>query len=100
MIVHGMEDVINPPQNAQILADAIPGSWLIRLAGDGHGGCSKSRTARRSHERISQRVAPGRVTVSSVWASRASARAPVRPSGDQTRPSDIGRYASRSTFLG
>ncbi|HEU5432352.1 MAG TPA: alpha/beta hydrolase [Thermomicrobiales bacterium] len=37
MIVHGMDDVITPPQNAQILADGIPGSWLIRLAGAGHG---------------------------------------------------------------
>jgi pimeloyl-ACP methyl ester carboxylesterase len=37
MIVQGMDDVIAPPQNAQLIADGIPGSWLIRLAGAGHG---------------------------------------------------------------
>jgi pimeloyl-ACP methyl ester carboxylesterase len=37
MIVQGMDDVIAPPQNAQLIADSIPGSWLIRLAGAGHG---------------------------------------------------------------
>jgi pimeloyl-ACP methyl ester carboxylesterase len=37
MIVQGMDDVIAPPQNAQLIADSIPGSWLIRLAGTGHG---------------------------------------------------------------
>lgn len=37
MIVQGMADVIAPPQNAQLIADGIPGSWLIRLAGAGHG---------------------------------------------------------------
>jgi pimeloyl-ACP methyl ester carboxylesterase len=37
MVVQGMADVIAPPQNAQLIADGIPGSWLIRLAGAGHG---------------------------------------------------------------
>jgi pimeloyl-ACP methyl ester carboxylesterase len=36
MIMHGAGDVVIPVANAQILADAIPGSWLIRLPG-GHG---------------------------------------------------------------
>jgi pimeloyl-ACP methyl ester carboxylesterase len=37
LIVQGMADVITPPANAQMLADGIPGSWLVRLAGGGHG---------------------------------------------------------------
>jgi pimeloyl-ACP methyl ester carboxylesterase len=36
LIVHGTEDQMIPVDNAQILADSIPGSWLIRIPG-GHG---------------------------------------------------------------
>ena len=36
MIVHGTEDQMIPIANAQVLAEGIPGSWLIRMPG-GHG---------------------------------------------------------------
>lgn len=37
MIVQGTADVITPPENGDILANGIPGSWLIRFANGGHG---------------------------------------------------------------
>lgn len=37
LIVTGTDDLITPPGNATLLANEIPGSWLIRLAGAGHG---------------------------------------------------------------
>jgi pimeloyl-ACP methyl ester carboxylesterase len=36
LILHGTDDLVIPVANAQLLADAIAGSWLIRLPG-GHG---------------------------------------------------------------
>jgi pimeloyl-ACP methyl ester carboxylesterase len=37
LFVTGMEDVIAPPDNAAMLAKRVPGSWLVRIAGAGHG---------------------------------------------------------------
>lgn len=37
LIVTGTEDLIAPPENALILASKIPGSWLVRFEGAGHG---------------------------------------------------------------
>jgi pimeloyl-ACP methyl ester carboxylesterase len=37
LIVQGMADMLTPPANAQLLATAIPGSWLVRFADGGHG---------------------------------------------------------------
>ena len=36
LIVHGTDDIVIPVANAQLLADAIAGSWLVRMPG-GHG---------------------------------------------------------------
>jgi 3-oxoadipate enol-lactonase len=37
LIAAGQEDVVVPPANALALAQAIPGSWLARFPGCGHG---------------------------------------------------------------
>ncbi|KTD63346.1 alpha/beta fold hydrolase [Legionella spiritensis] len=37
MILNGMQDVLTPVKNAVMIADAIPGSWLVRIQGAGHG---------------------------------------------------------------
>ena len=37
LIATGTEDVSTPPENALILANQIPGSWLVRFEGAGHG---------------------------------------------------------------
>ena len=37
LIAAGQEDVVIPPANALALAQAIPGSWLARFPGCGHG---------------------------------------------------------------
>jgi pimeloyl-ACP methyl ester carboxylesterase len=37
LFVNGTEDVITPPQNAVMMAGLVPGSWLMRFAGAGHG---------------------------------------------------------------
>jgi pimeloyl-ACP methyl ester carboxylesterase len=36
-IVAGTADVLTPPANGQVLAERIPGSWLVRIADGGHG---------------------------------------------------------------
>ena len=33
----GTEDVLTPPQNADMMAARVPGSWLMRFTGAGHG---------------------------------------------------------------
>jgi pimeloyl-ACP methyl ester carboxylesterase len=33
----GTEDVLTPPDNSVLLAERVPGSWLVRFAGAGHG---------------------------------------------------------------
>jgi pimeloyl-ACP methyl ester carboxylesterase len=35
--VTGSEDVLTPPQNARMMAERVPGSWLMRFAEAGHG---------------------------------------------------------------
>jgi pimeloyl-ACP methyl ester carboxylesterase len=37
MVITGTEDLIVPPENALILVSKIPGAWLVRFAGAGHG---------------------------------------------------------------
>lgn len=37
LFVTGTEDVLTPPQNAVMMAERVPGSWLLRFAGAGHG---------------------------------------------------------------
>ncbi len=37
LILAGTEDRVVPPANALVLAERIPGSWLVRLGGAGHG---------------------------------------------------------------
>jgi len=37
LLVTGTEDVSTPPENSAMLAEHIPGSWLIRFRGAGHG---------------------------------------------------------------
>jgi len=37
LVVTGTEDVSTPQENAVILVRQIPGSWLVRFAGAGHG---------------------------------------------------------------
>jgi pimeloyl-ACP methyl ester carboxylesterase len=37
LIVTGTEDVSTPPENAVMLAQRIPQSWLVRFSGAGHG---------------------------------------------------------------
>jgi pimeloyl-ACP methyl ester carboxylesterase len=37
LLVAGTEDVITPPDNSLIMAERIPGSWLVRFDGGGHG---------------------------------------------------------------
>ncbi len=37
LVIVGTEDKIAPPENSLILAMQIPGSWLIRFEGAGHG---------------------------------------------------------------
>ena len=37
LFVTGTEDIIAPPQNAVLMTAKVPGSWLNRFAGAGHG---------------------------------------------------------------
>jgi hypothetical protein len=37
LFVNGTEDVLTPPENAVMMAGRVPGSWLARFAGAGHG---------------------------------------------------------------
>ncbi|MQA75126.1 MAG: hypothetical protein GEU88_12410 [Solirubrobacterales bacterium] len=37
LVAIGSEDVVIPPQNSLALASAIPGAWLARFPGSGHG---------------------------------------------------------------
>jgi pimeloyl-ACP methyl ester carboxylesterase len=37
LLIAGTEDVITPPDNSLIMAERIPGSWLVRFEGAGHG---------------------------------------------------------------
>lgn len=37
MLVTGTEDILTPPQNSVMIAEKIPGAWLVQLKGGGHG---------------------------------------------------------------
>ena len=37
LVLTGVEDVISVPENAFILAERIPGTWVIQVPGGGHG---------------------------------------------------------------
>ncbi len=37
MVINGTEDVLTPPQNAVMIANAIPDAWLVLVKGAGHG---------------------------------------------------------------
>jgi len=37
LLVAGTEDVITPPENSLLMTERIPGSWLVRFEGAGHG---------------------------------------------------------------
>ncbi|HWQ20385.1 MAG TPA: alpha/beta hydrolase [Methanotrichaceae archaeon] len=37
LLIVGTEDRIAPPENSLIMAERIPGSWLVRFRGAGHG---------------------------------------------------------------
>lgn len=37
LVISGTEDVLAPVQNAVLISDAIPDSWLVRIRGAGHG---------------------------------------------------------------
>lgn len=37
LLITGTDDIITPPDNSMIMAKRIPGSWLARLEGGGHG---------------------------------------------------------------
>jgi pimeloyl-ACP methyl ester carboxylesterase len=37
LLVAGTDDMIAPPQNSIIMADKIPGAWLVQIPGGGHG---------------------------------------------------------------
>ncbi|VVC75739.1 2-succinyl-6-hydroxy-2, 4-cyclohexadiene-1-carboxylate synthase [Aquicella siphonis] len=37
MVLSGTDDVLAPVQNAVLITEAIPGAWLVRIQGAGHG---------------------------------------------------------------
>ena len=37
LFVTGADDALTPAQNSVLMADRVPGSWLMRFAGAGHG---------------------------------------------------------------
>jgi len=37
LIITGTDDVTSPPANSLILAQKIPGAWLVQIQGGGHG---------------------------------------------------------------
>ena len=37
LVVTGMQDILTPPENSMIIVERIPGSWLARFEGAGHG---------------------------------------------------------------
>jgi pimeloyl-ACP methyl ester carboxylesterase len=37
LIITGTDDVTSPPANSLILAQKIPGAWLVQIKGGGHG---------------------------------------------------------------
>lgn len=37
LVVAGTEDITSPPANSVIMAERIPGAWLVQMRGGGHG---------------------------------------------------------------
>ncbi|MBE9470081.1 MAG: alpha/beta hydrolase, partial [Chloroflexi bacterium] len=37
LLITGTDDVIPPPENSFIIAERIPGAWLVQFKGAGHG---------------------------------------------------------------
>jgi pimeloyl-ACP methyl ester carboxylesterase len=37
LLIVGTEDAVTPPANSIILAQKIPGAWLVQINGGGHG---------------------------------------------------------------
>jgi pimeloyl-ACP methyl ester carboxylesterase len=37
LIITGTDDVTSPPANSLIIAQKIPGAWLVQIQGGGHG---------------------------------------------------------------
>lgn len=37
LVVAGTEDITSPPANSVMMAEKIPGAWLIQIRGGGHG---------------------------------------------------------------
>jgi pimeloyl-ACP methyl ester carboxylesterase len=37
LIVSGTEDITAPPANSVMMAERIPGAWLVQIRGGGHG---------------------------------------------------------------
>ena len=37
LVVTGSEDITSPPANSILMAEKIPGAWLVQIKGGGHG---------------------------------------------------------------
>ena len=37
MVITGNEDITSPPANSIMIAQKIPGAWLVQIKGGGHG---------------------------------------------------------------
>jgi pimeloyl-ACP methyl ester carboxylesterase len=37
LVVTGTDDIVRPPANSIMLAEKIPGAWLVQIRGGGHG---------------------------------------------------------------
>ena len=37
LVVSGTEDITSPPANSMMIAEKIPGAWLVQIKGGGHG---------------------------------------------------------------
>ena len=37
LVITGTEDITSPPANSFLMAEKIPGAWLVQIKGGGHG---------------------------------------------------------------
>jgi pimeloyl-ACP methyl ester carboxylesterase len=37
LVITGTDDIVRPPANSIMLAEKIPGAWLVQIKGGGHG---------------------------------------------------------------
>jgi pimeloyl-ACP methyl ester carboxylesterase len=37
LVITGSEDITSPPANSIMIAEKIPGAWLVQIQGGGHG---------------------------------------------------------------